>query len=52
MTACPCNLYPLISHFYVVSGIRIFIIYIKNIDCGYSLEPPFLKISTFSDNIF
>ena len=42
---CPCDLYPLTPHFYIVklgfTGVYIiFLFLLKNIDCGYSLEPP------------
>ena len=42
---CPCNFYPLEPHFYIVklgfAGVYlIFLLLIKNIHCGYSLEPP------------
>ena len=42
---CPCDLYPLTSHFYIVklgfTGVNIiFLFLLQNIDCGYSLEPP------------
>ena len=42
---CPCDLYPLTPHFYIVKlGVTrvyiIFLILLKNIYCGYSLEPP------------
>ena len=41
---CPCDLYPLTPHFYIVKlgyrGIHFFLFLLLNIDCGYSLEPP------------
>ena len=42
---CPCNVYPLIPHFYIVklgyAGVYLFFLFLlQNIDCGYSLEPP------------
>ena len=42
---CPCELYPLTPHFYIVklgcTGVYIiFLFLLQNIDCGYSLEPP------------
>ena len=42
---CPCNVYPLIPHFYIVklgyAGECLFFLFLlQNIDCGYSLEPP------------
>ena len=42
---CPCNIYPLIPHFYIeklgFAGVYLFFLFLlKNIDCGYSLEPP------------
>ena len=42
---CPCNVYPLELHFYMVklgfAGVYIiFLLLIQNIYCGYSLEPP------------
>ena len=42
---CPCNVYPLIPHFYIVKlgYTRVYIFFfflILNIDCGYSLERP------------
>ena len=42
---CPCVLYPRTPHFYIVllgfTGVYIFFLFLlKNIDCGYSLEPP------------
>ena len=42
---CPCNVYPLTPHFYIVklgfTGVHfIFLFLLYNIDCGYSLEPP------------
>ena len=40
---CPCNLYPLIPHFYIAklgyTGVYLFFLFLlQNIDCGYSLE--------------
>ena len=45
MQTCPCDLYPLTSHFYIVklgfTGVNInFLFLLLNIDYGYSLEPP------------
>ena len=46
MKTCLYNSDPLISHFYIVKtgvyrGIHYFFLFLlKNIDCGYSLEPP------------
>ena len=45
MQTCPCNVYPLTPHFYIVklgfTGVYIiFLFLLQNIDCGYSLEPP------------
>ena len=42
---CPCNIYPLKPHFYIVKlgyvGVYLFSLFLlQNIDCGYSLEPP------------
>ena len=42
---CPCNDHPLILHFYVeklgFAGVyQMFLFLIRNIHCGYSLEPP------------
>ena len=42
---CPCNIYPLKSHFYIVKlgfvGVYLFFLFLlQNIDCEYSLEPP------------
>ena len=42
---CPCNTYPLKSHFYIAklgfAGVYLFFLFsLQNIDCGYSLEPP------------
>ena len=42
---CPCNVYPLKPHFYIVklgyAGVYLFFLFLlQNIDCGYSLEPP------------
>ena len=43
MITCPCNVYPLTLHFYIVklgfTGYTFFLILLQNIDCGYSLEP-------------
>ena len=41
---CPCNVYPLESHFYIAkggyAGVYLFFLFLlQNIDCGYSLEP-------------
>ena len=43
---CPCNVYPLESQFYIAklgyAGVYLFFLFLlQNIDCGYSLEPPF-----------
>ena len=45
---CPCNVYPLEPHFYIVklgfAGLCLFFLFLlQNIDCGYSLEPPRLS---------
>ena len=42
---CPCNVYPLEPHFYIVklgyAGVYLFFLFLlQNIDCGYLLEPP------------
>ena len=42
---CPCNVYPLEPHFFIVklgfAGVYLnFLSLIQNIHCGYSLEPP------------
>ena len=42
---CPCNVYTLEPHFYIVklgyAGVYLFFLFLlQNIDCGYSLEPP------------
>ena len=42
---CPCNVYPLEPHIYIVkvgfAGVHLFFLFLlQNIDCGYSLEPP------------
>ena len=42
---CPCNVYPLEPHFYIVklgfAGVYLFFLFLlQDIDCGYSLEPP------------
>ena len=42
---CPCNIDPLIPHFYIAklgyAGVYLFFLFLlQNIDCGYSLEPP------------
>ena len=42
---CPCNEYPLKTHFYIVklgyAGVYLFFLFLlQNIDCGYSLELP------------
>ena len=42
---CPCNVYPLIPHFYIAklgyAGVYLFFLFLlQNTDCGYSLEPP------------
>ena len=42
---CPCNVYPLEPHFYIVKlgyGVvyLFFLFLLQNVDCGYSLEPP------------
>ena len=42
---CPCDEYPLKPPFYIVklgyAGVYLFFLFLlKNIDCGYSLEPP------------
>ena len=40
---CPCNIYPLKPHFYIVklgyAEVNLFFLFLlENIDCGYSLE--------------
>ena len=45
MKTCPCNVYPLEPHFYIAKlgypGVYLYFLFLlKNIDCGYSLEPP------------
>ena len=45
MLTCPCNVYTITPHFYIVklgfTGVYIFfLILFSDIDCGYSLEPP------------
>ena len=45
MKTCPCKVYPLKPHFYMVklgyAGVCLFFLFLlQNIDCGYSLEPP------------
>ena len=45
MKRCPCNVYPLETHFYIAKlgypGVYLFFLFLlQNIDCGYSLEPP------------
>ena len=42
---CPCNIYPLIPHFYIAklgyAGVNLFFLFLlQNIDCVYTLEPP------------
>ena len=42
---CPCNVYPLIPHCYIVklgyAGVYLFFLFLlQNIDCGYSLHLP------------
>ena len=42
---CPCKVYPLEPHFYIAklgyAGAYLFFLFLlRNIDCGYSLEPP------------
>ena len=42
---CPYNVYPFEPHFYIAklgnAGVYLFFLFLlKNIDCGYSLEPP------------
>ena len=54
---CLYNMDPLKPHFYIVklgfTGLYIiFLIYSKNIDCGYSLEPPRRGGSNKYDNLF
>ena len=49
---CPCNEYPLIPHYYIAklgyAGVYLFFLFLlQNIDRGYSLEPPQLKIFNF-----
>ena len=45
MQTCPCDLYPLTPHFYIMKlgciGVYMFFLFLLlNIDCWYSLEPP------------
>ena len=45
MKTCPCKVYPLKPHFYIVklgfAGVYLFFLFLlQNIDSGYSLEPP------------
>ena len=44
MLTCLCNVYTLTPHFYIeklgFTGIYIFLIFARNIERGYSLEPP------------
>ena len=45
MKTCPYNVYPLEPHFYIAklgyAGVYLFFLFLlRNIDCGYSLEPP------------
>ena len=45
MKTCQCNCIPLEPHFYIAKlgyvGVYLFFLYLlRNIDCGYSLEPP------------
>ena len=45
MKTCPCKVYPLKPHFFIVklgyTGVYLFFLFLlQNIDCGYSLEPP------------
>ena len=47
---CPCNVYPLIPHFYIAklgyAGVYLFLLFLlQNIDCRYMLEPPQRGIS-------
>ena len=49
----PCNVQPLTSHFYIVklgfTGVYIlFLFLLQNMDCGYSLETPHLKMNIFT----
>ena len=52
---CPCNVYPLETHFYIVklgyAGVYLFFLFLlQNIDCGYLLEPPRLSRTCFRDD--
>ena len=53
----PCNIYPLKPHFYTVkvgfAGVYLFFLFLlKNIDCGYSLEPPlYIAWTSFRNEI-
>ena len=54
--ACPCNIYPLKSHFYIVkvgnTGVYLFFLFlIQNIDCGYSLNR-LRKISVYCMGVY
>ena len=45
MKTCPYNVYPLEPHYYIAklgyAGVYLFFLFLlQNIDCGYSLEPP------------
>ena len=45
MKTCPCNVYPLEPHFYIMqlghAGLYLFFLFLlQNIDCGYSLKQP------------
>ena len=58
MKTCPCNVYPLEPHFYIVklgyAGVYLFFLFLlQNIDYGYSLEPPRRgeAVLTCTDNI-
>ena len=53
--ACPCNVYPLEPQFYIAKlgfeGVYLFFLFLlRNIDSGYSLEPPRLTIYVLSKN--
>ena len=57
---CPCNVYPLTPHFYIVklgfTGVYIiFLFLLKNIDCGYPqsmISAKIRKLSFFLSKIF
>ena len=57
MKMYPCNEYPLISHFYIAKlgftrAYLFYLMFIKNIYCGYSLEPPRQGSSVYPQSMF